>query len=169
MVTETVTGSLEGGAKLEKYLAEKARSLGAGGSVAVGFLEGATYPITDDNDEVLPVAQVAFWMNFGTTKSPARPFFTNMIEDQMPTWAKKLGAAIRYSNYRIRPALDILGADIAGHLIESINLLQDPPLSPYTIEKKGFAKPLIDSGLMVSRRAISWKVTTDAPNKESST
>lgn len=160
MVTSVVTGSVEGGKKLDKYLRELALRLGQGGEARIGFLEGATYP-TDEGG--LSVAQVAFWQEFGTRRAPARPFFRNMIEDQAHTWARKLGQAVRYSNYRAGPALEIVAADIKGHLVESINLLTDPPLAPITIERKGFAKPLIDKGVMV--RAPAWVVTPGRPTK----
>lgn len=164
MAQRVVSAGIEGGGKLDKYLRELAVRLGAGAEVSVGFLEGATYPAEDGG---LPVAQVAFWQEFGTHGKrpiPPRPFFRNMIEDQAPTWAQKLGAAIRYHGYRARPALEILGADIRGHLVESINLLQDPPLAPYTVEKKGFAKPLIDTAVMV--RAPAWVVRLGQPVKQ---
>lgn len=160
MVTEVVTGSVEGGKKLDKYLRELALRLGEGGEARIGFLEGATYP-TDEGG--LSVAQVAFWQEYGTKYIPARPFFRNMIEDQADTWARKLGQAIRYSNYRAKGALEIVAADIKGHLVESINLLTDPPLSSTTIERKGFAKPLIDKGVMV--RAPAWVVVPGRPTK----
>lgn len=161
MATKIVEADIEGGRKLNKYLHELALRLGQGGEAKIGFLEGATYPEEDGGGSV---AQVAFWNEFGTKKAPPRPFFRNMIEEQAPTWSRKLGAAVRWSNYRARPALEILAADIKGHLVESINLLQDPPLSPYTVEKKGFAKPLIDTAVMV--RSVSWVVTMSAPVKE---
>lgn len=160
MAQHVVQGSLEGGKKLEKYLRELAVRLGAGGEAKIGFLEGKTYPQAQGG---LSVAQVAFWNEFGTVKAPPRPFFRNMIEDQSPTWARKLGAAARYSGYRAKPALEIVAADIKGHLVESINLLQEPPLADYTIEKKGFSKPLIDKGIMVDSPA--WVVSTEAPTK----
>lgn len=160
MAQHVVQGSLEGGKKLEKYLRELALRLGAGGEAKIGFLEGKTYPQAQGG---LSVAQVAFWNEFGTVKAPPRPFFRNMIEDQSPTWARKLGAAARYSGYRAKPALEIVAADIKGHLVESINLLQEPPLADYTIEKKGFSKPLIDKGIMVDSPA--WVVSTEAPTK----
>lgn len=163
MATKTVDVDVEGGKKLNKYLRELALRLGQGGEIRVGFLDGATYPAEDGG---LNVAQVAFWQNFGTTKAPARPFFDNMIEDQAPTWARKLGLAVRYSQYRVKQALEIVAADIKGHLVESINMLQDPPLSPVTVERKGFPKPLIDTGVMV--RSVSWVVVTGQPVKEKS-
>lgn len=161
MAQKTVTGEVEGGKKLERYLQQLAVRLGQGGEAKVGFLEGATYPTAEGG---MSVAQVAFWSEYGTVKAPERPFFRNMIEDQMPTWPRKLGLAMRFSGYRAKQGLEIVAADIKGHLVESINLLQDPPLSQYTIDKKGFSKPLIDTAVMV--RAPAWEVTTQAPVKE---
>lgn len=162
-MAKTVTVQLEGGKKSQRYLRELALRLGAGGEARVGFLEKATYPAEDGGTNV---AQVAFWNEFGTEgkhPSPPRPFFRNMIEDQMPTWAKKLGIAIPFTGYRSKEALELVAADIKGHLIESINLLQDPPLAPYTIEKKDFAKPLIDTAVMV--RSVDWVVEAGAPTR----
>lgn len=153
-----VQGSMEGGKKLNKYLRELAMRLGQGGEAKIGFLEGKSYPEADGGQNV---AQVAFWNEYGTTTSPPRPFFRNMIEDQSPTWARKLGMAARYSGYRVKPALEIVAADIKGHLVGSINLLQDPPNADATIERKGFSKPLIDTGTMVDSPA--WVATTGAP------
>lgn len=161
-----VSAEVDGGKKLQRYLRELAVRLGQGGEAQIGFLgsEGDTAATYPEEDGGLPVAQVAFWNNYGTSRSPARPYFTNMIEDQSPTWATKMGAALKYTDYQLKPALEIMAADIKGHLVESINLLQDPPLSPTTVEKKGFAKPLIDTAVMV--RAPAWvvkmgKVTRD--------
>lgn len=186
-MADGVTAEVDGGDKLRRYMRELAVRLGQGGEARVGFLEGATYPAAIERDRKNnykvqgknagarqrkaesgghSVAQVAFWMEYGTEgkhPSPPRPFFRNMIEDQAPTWARKLGVAVRYTGYRARPALEILAADIKGHLVESINMLQDPPLSESTIEKKGFAKPLIDTAVMV--RAPSWVVTAGKPTK----
>lgn len=184
MVTEVVTGDVEGGKKLQRYLNNLAIRLGQGATVSVGFLEGATYPAAIERDRknnfkpqgknakarqakaaasVLSVAQVAFWSEYGTKHQPPRPFFRNMIADQSPTWAHKLGVAMRYTGYRPKQALEIVAADIKGHLVESINMLQDPPLADYTVEKKGFSKPLIDTAVMV--RAPSWVVTMGAPTR----
>lgn len=160
MAQHIVTGSLEGGTKLNKYLRTLAVRLGEGGEASIGFLEGKSYPTELGG---LPVAQVAFWNNYGTIKAPARPFFTNMIEDQAPTWARKLGQAARYSGYRARATLEIVAADINGHLKESIQLLEDPPLAQSTIDRKGFSKPLIDSQIM--QDSTGWVVSTEAPTK----
>lgn len=161
MAVKIVSVEFEGGQKSKKILREIALRLGKGGEVKVGFLENATYP-TDNGG--LPVATVAFWQEFGTHGKrpiPSRPYFRNMIEDQAETWGKKLGIALKMNEYRTKPALELLGADIKGRLVESINLLQDPPLAAYTVAKKGFAKPLIDTAVMV--RAPAWVVKLGKP------
>lgn len=125
----------------------------------------ATHGVDDEGDEqALHVAQVAFWQEFGTEKGiPPRPFFRNFIADQMPTWAQKLGMAARYTGYRPKQMLEILGADMKGHLVESINILQDPPLSDRTVKEKGFSKPLIDTAVMI--RSVGWEVNTGEPKE----
>lgn len=157
-MVKTVTVQLEGGKKTGKVLRELALRLGKGGEARIGFFEDATYPAEDGG---LPVAQVAFWNEYGTTRAPSRPFIRNMVEDQMPTWAHKLSVAIPLTGYRSQEALELVAADIKGHMVESINLLQDPALAAYTIEKKGFAKPLIDTAVMI--RSIGWVVDAGKP------
>lgn len=162
MVTEVVHASLSGGARLTKKLKEIAVALGSGDlEVLVGFQNGATYPESEGGH---PVAQVAFWNNFGTKRAPPRPFFANFVEDQQPTWAAKLGVALRVTGYRTKGALEILGADMAGHLRESIVLLNDPPNAPYTLAHKKGSKPLVATGWML--RNVTWVVTkNDAVTK----
>lgn len=160
MATKIVKGDLAGGVKLNRYLRELALRLGEGGEAKVGFLPGASYPQEQGGQSV---AQVAFWNEFGTKNAPPRPFFRNMIEDQRPTWARKLGAAAKYTGYRARPTLEIVAADIKGHIVESIFLLEDPPLAESTVARKGFAKPLVDTRLMA--RSVEWAVTNGKPAK----
>lgn len=52
-----------------------------GEKLQVGWLSSANY--TDD----LPVAQVAFWQEFGTKAAPPRPFFRPAIADNEAKWA----------------------------------------------------------------------------------
>jgi len=158
MAIQTVTASLSGGERLTRKLKEIAQALGDGDlDVSVGFQNGATYP---ESEGGLPVAQVAFWNNFGTRTAPARPFIGNFIEDQQPTWAKKLGVALRVTGYRTKPALEILGADMAGHMRESIVLLTDPPNAPYTLAHKKGSKPLVDTGWMLKN--VTWEVKSNS-------
>jgi hypothetical protein len=46
--------------------------------------------------------------------------------------------------------LALMGEDIQGALIQSINDFTSPPLAQSTIDRKGFDKPLIDEAIMVN-------------------
>jgi hypothetical protein len=116
-------------------------------SVEVGFMEDATY-----EDGTL-VAAVAYANEYGAS-GPPRPFFRNMIEQEKPTWGPKLAAAYKANNGDGKAALGIVGLDIQGQLIKSINDLTSPPLAPSTIKRKGFDKPLIDTSKMINSTAV---------------
>ena len=49
-----------------------------------------------------------------------------------------------------------MGAEIVGQVQDSIDELMDPPLALSTIAKKGFEKPLVDSGLM--RNTVTYEI-----------
>lgn len=134
---------LTGGAKLHAALAAIAAKMG-GGNVKIGFMEGATYP------DGTPVAAVAYWNEFGDTKRPARPFFRRMIAKEAPSWAGKMGKLAKATNYDGPRVLALMGEDVRGALQQSINEFQDPPLAPSTVAAKGFAKPLIDTAVMLN-------------------
>lgn len=154
-----------GGSKLSKKLLEMAERLGPGAEVQVGFFPGQRYP-TDAGGNY--VAQIAFWNEYGTPAAkhpiPPRPFFRNMVAKESPDWARKLGLAAKYTGYRAKPTLEIMGAEMAGQLRKSINDLVDPPNAPYTIAKKGASKPLV--GLTKTlQSAPSWVYVGGRPTK----
>lgn len=117
---------------------------GMSGTVEVGFLEGATYP------DGTPVAAVAFWNEFGNGSAPPRPFFRTMIAKEKPTWGGKVRGLAKLDGYDGKKILALMGEDIQGALIQSINDLTTPPLAAYTIKRKGFSKPLIETSHMVN-------------------
>ena len=119
-----------------------------GGEVAVGFMEGATYP------DGTPVAAVAYWNEFGSVGQPARPFFRQMIAAESPTWPDKMAKLAKGTDYDGPRVLALMGEDIKGALQQSINDFTTPALAESTIEAKGFAKPLIDSSHMLNSIAI---------------
>ncbi|EOX4654200.1 hypothetical protein ACEV6X_25855, partial [Escherichia coli] len=51
----------------------------------------------------------------------------------------------------------ILGTTIVNDIKESIRAFESPPLSPITIARKGFDKPLIDTGDM--QKSVSYEVS----------
>ena len=123
-----------------------------GKSLAVGFMSNATY---DNGDSV---AGVAADNEYGVPAKhqPPRPFFRQMIAIESSGWTDKIANALILSNYDADKALDVVGEDIKGALIESINTLMTPPLAASTIAKKGFSKPLIDTSHMVN--SITFEV-----------
>jgi len=137
---------LSGGDRLEAFLAEMAEKVTDPATLHVGFLEGATYP------DGTPVALVAAVQNFGSPAMgiPPRAFFTNMIIEKSPGWGEKLGRILKQNGYRARASLELMGEGIAGQLRQSIVDTIAPPLSPATIQAKGFDKPLVDTGHMLN-------------------
>ncbi len=143
--------TLSGSDGVMKALEEIARKMGEG-SVAVGFMEGATYP------DGTPVAAVAFWGEFGVPErgQPPRPFFRNMIAAEQDSWPKKMAAAAKATDYDGPKVLAMMGEDIKGALQQSINDLHTPQLAESTVERKGFAKPLIETSHMLN--SVTYKV-----------
>jgi hypothetical protein len=125
------------------------------GVLRVGFLEGARYPAKKGKGGALNVAQVAFWNEFGTTRTPARPFFRETIARGSKTWGDKLGKAVKATNYDGQKALALLGVSIADDITNAV--AQWPAdNAPTTAARKGFNKGLIDTGVM--QRAVDYEV-----------
>lgn len=151
-----------------------------GATVRVGFLESETYPggvyhfskaalkgmsketrqfaafLEGKKKFAGPVAQVAFWNEYGTKRTPARPFMRYTIASKSPRWGRALGQALRDNHYDARAALGQMGEGIQGQIRQSITDWSAPPNSKITRELKGSGKPLIDSGVM--RRAVDYQV-----------
>lgn len=121
--------SLTGGDKLRAKLQEIAKKVDGVHSLRVGFLEGATYPDADHT----PVAQVAFWLNYGTKTAPPRPFFTNLINEKATSWGDALARICKANDYDIDTALKLMGEGISEQVQQSIIDLDTPALSPITL------------------------------------
>lgn len=121
--------SFTGGAALEKKLAEIAKRVASKRSLKVGFLEGATYPDAAGT----PVAQVAFWLNYGHGKTPPRPFFTDLISAKSDSWGDALARILELNDWDVDKSLNQLGEGIAGQVRQAIIDLDSPALSPVTL------------------------------------
>lgn len=150
-----ITLKLSGGAKMRAKLDEIASRLSSGGTLRVGFLEGATYP-AKPHAKSLNVATVAFWNEFGTINAPPRPFFRRMIAAKSPRWGEALAKIAKASGYNSKRTLALMGTGIKDQLVKSIVDFTTPPLAPSTIKRKGFSKPLIDTGVM--QRSVDFEV-----------
>lgn len=117
----------------------------------VGFLEGATY------QDGTPVPMVAATNEFGNpaNNQPPRPFFRNAISGHEMEWQEATAKLIENGD-ETRDVLSLLGEIIVDDIKESIRSLDSPPLSPVTIAKKGFDKPLIDTSNMLN--SVSYEV-----------
>lgn len=117
----------------------------------VGFLEGSTYP------DGTPVPMVAATNEFGNpaNNQPPRPFFRNAIANHESEWQEATAKLIENGG-EVRDVLSLLGEIIVDDIKESIRTLDSPPLSPVTIARKGFDKPLIDTSNMLN--SVSYEV-----------
>jgi hypothetical protein len=138
--------SFSGGGLAGKYLADLAEKVEKASLVRVGFLEGATY---EDGTSVPLVAAANEYGEPGRNQPP-RPYFRNMIAAKSPEWGKDLGKIMKLTQMDSEQALQLMGQRIKDQLQESIRSLESPPLAPSTIAKKGFSKPLIETGHMLN-------------------
>ena len=138
--------NFSGGEKLEARLKELAQKAKGSALVEVGFQANATYP------DGTGVARVAAFNEFGVPEhnQPPRPFFRGMIAKESGHWGDDVAAALQHTDYDTSQSLDIVGQSIAGELRQSITDLLAPPLAPSTIKRKGFDKPLVDTGHMLN-------------------
>ena len=118
-------------------------------SVRVGVLENATYP------DGTPVAMVAFWNEYGTRTSPVRAFFRTTVSEQKKNWVLSVQNLMKIHNDP-KQVMGLIGVHMQEQIVQSINTWSDPPNSAYTIAKKGFDKPLVETALLM--RSIKSEV-----------
>lgn len=144
--------SISGGGKLMARLEVIAAKTDGLPTVSVGFLKDASYP----NGE--SVAEIAGVNEFGNpaNNQPPRPFFRRMVADKKSTWGSAVALQLAETDYDIPKTLDRMGQGIKSQLQMSIRNLIDPPLSPVTVARKGFSKPLIESSHMLN--SVDYRV-----------
>jgi len=125
-----------------------------GSGVEVGiFSEAGSYP-----DGGPPVAEVAMFNEYGADAHPARPFMGKTYADGADTFANtsaKVILAVISGRLTMDEALQVIGAEQATAVKETINDWTSPPNSPATVAIKGKNDPLVDSRLM--RDSIQFK------------
>jgi len=148
--------TLSGGKRLERYLQRLSANVSGSTRVDIGFMSGATY------QNGTPVPLVAALNEFGVPArgQPPRPFFRRMIAKHKGEWGGQLGAYLEANDFKAAIALNKMGGLIGGELAESISELVSPPLAPYTIQKKGFDKPLIETAHMF--QSITHEVSDES-------
>ena len=118
-------------------------------SVRVGVLENATYP------DGTPIAMVAFWNEYGTRTSPVRDFFRTTVSENKKNWVLSVQNLMKIHSDP-KQVMGLIGVHMQEQIVQSINTWSDPPNSAYTIAKKGFDKPLVETALLM--RSIKSEV-----------
>lgn len=146
--------SLSGGKKFDAAMLKLAAAVRNPGTLRVGFLSKAKYP------DGTPVAMIAAIQDFGAPRAsiPPRPFFRNMIAEKRAEWPKAVADLLRIHDGDTAKTLALMGDAIQSQLKQSIQDTNSPPLKPATIRRKGFDKPLIDTGDMW--RSVDYEVVT---------
>jgi hypothetical protein len=144
--------TVTGGGKFDRAMSDLARKLDKRGTLEVGFFADAKYP-----DGTL-VALVAVTQNYGSASRgiPPRPFFTNAISKNSPRWGSGLINLLKSTDGDVERSLSLMGEGIKGQIQQEIVDTNAPPLAPATIARKGFAKPLIDTGQM--QKSVGYQV-----------
>lgn len=95
---------MRGGDKFRQRLVKLAAQATTA-KVRVGIIEQANYDGSDGES----VAQVAFWNEYGTARTPARPFFRNTIAERKTEWARLAGKFMQANGGDVRQSLSYLG------------------------------------------------------------
>ena len=80
-----------------------------------------------------------------------------MIAAEFPDIPEKMGKIAKAVNGDGPRILALIGEDVEGALKQSITELVDPPLAPSTIQRKGFDKPLVETGHMLQSTGYEVK------------
>ena len=145
---------MRGGDKFRQRLAELAKQA-ATAKVRVGIIEQANYDGSDGES----VAQVAFWNEYGTARTPARPFFRNTIAQHKGEWPKQAATFMEANGGDVRQTLADMGEVVKGQIKMTIQDFREPPNAAATVKQKGFDKPLINKGTLWDR--IECEVTDE--------
>ena len=162
--------AIKGMGSLQAKLKNISKSYASNKQVRAGFLEGATYPddtrgaasSTGDDGAAsstgTPVALVAAVHEFGAPAKgiPVRSFMRTAIAQNNGKWAEQLARGIEATG-NVEGALGLVGEEMASDIRNSIRDEEFTELKPATVNRKGFATPLIDTAHMV--HSVDHEVT----------
>lgn len=130
-------------------------------SLTIGF-QGATALVLYDKGSNPPnVATVALFNEFGTQNMPARPFMRQTITANLQEIQVAFAVAFKeVIELRSAPieAMNAVGRIVAEMMVDAIDRASTwaVPLAESTVEAKGHAEPLFETGLM--KKSITWAV-----------
>ena len=105
------------------------------------------------------VTEVAAWNEFGTARSPARPFMRQTLKNsrkEITRHAQSQMKAVLNGKMDAQTALNRIGSYVKGRMQLEIRDGEFTPNAPSTIARKGSSKPLIDTGRM--RQHIVYEI-----------
>lgn len=153
---------LEGG---KKFFDELKRIAKSAEMLEVGF-----FPVSQYSNG-LPVAQVAYWQEYGTYNIPPRPFMRTAIENNKIAWGFDFSTFLKKSNFNIDLSMKYLGNKIKADLQDSIHFWNKPANAQITVEGgwmknkksgkifyvegKGFNDPLVWNGKL--EESVRWR------------
>lgn len=114
-----------------------------GSVVEVGIFDDA-----EAYEDLVTVAEVGFWNEFGTVTIPERSFIRSTMDEnrkKLEILTAKLFGDIVSGKIDTKKALNILGVRIREMIRKKVLDLNDPVNAPYTVATKGFNNPLVDS------------------------
>ena len=114
--------------------------------VVAGIQQGAM-------NKEMQVAQYATINEFGSGRTPARPFMRQYFDgnlNRLTRFASNGVTQVSLGNATFEQFLNAVGLEMVNGIKKSINSGNFAPNHPYTIEKKGSDKPLIDTGVMLN-------------------
>lgn len=130
-------------------------------SVRVGVLSDAPKKEREGATGKYSLLEVAAVHEFGAPRAgiPARSFIRGTIDERTEDIARlerAVLAKVVAGDIALKPALDAIGAKVAGWIQQRIAAGIEPALSPATVAKKKSSTPLVDTGQL--RSAVSWLV-----------
>lgn len=112
---------------------------------------GTPEPAYDDRASVI---QVALWNNYGTDRTPSRPFMDLAAREMREVYSKgmkTLGPKIARGEARVEKVLDVLGLQAEECVRKAIMDGEWQPNAPETIRRKKSERPLVDTATMRNR------------------
>lgn len=121
----------------------------------IGWFETATYATGE------PVAYIASIHEFGYAPGgiPARPFMRPAVAEHGQAWVDLLAKGANAALSGSMPARDVLEMVVlrgAADVAKTIEAVSSPALAPATAKRKGFDKPLVDTGQLI--QSVTGKV-----------
>ncbi|MBO7714400.1 MAG: hypothetical protein J6S85_12565 [Methanobrevibacter sp.] len=149
----------------KKFIEELKKIAKKADMLEVGFFPVSTY------GNGLPVAQVAYWQEYGTYNIPTRPFFRTAIKNNSLAYGISFGLFLKEYKYDIDLAFERLGDKVKKDIQDSIHFWSTPPNAEITVnggwmknkksgkvfkvDGKGFNDPLTWNGNLED--SVRWK------------